>query len=121
MSDVKLGWGSAEVNDATLMVALDGEVPEGWKEAFERTVRLLGGGEWGEVRLKDGAVQVGRVTPGTEEKLRHHLEAIVAQANAALERSEADGHDADRDDDEPQGPDAEMTAQFRAFGDDEEP
>jgi hypothetical protein len=83
MSSVKLAWASAEVDDAKLTVALDGDLPEGWKESFERTVRLLGDGEWGEVQLKKGAVQVSDVTPGTEEKLRHHLEAIVAQANAA--------------------------------------
>jgi hypothetical protein len=120
MSEVKLGWASAEVKNAKLTVALDGEVPKGWKESFERTLRLLGDGEWEPVELKKDSVQVAEVTPGTEEKLRHHLEAIVAQANAALERSENEGQGEDGDEDEPQGPDAEMTAQFRAFAEQEE-
>jgi hypothetical protein len=118
MSTVKLGWASAEVKDAVLTVALEGDLPKGWKRSFEGTVRLLGDGEWGEVKLKKGTVHVSDVAPGTEEKLRHHLESVVAQANAAHETSEQDEHpdaeDAD-DDREPTGPDAEMTDRFRSF------
>jgi len=115
MSSVKLEWGSAEVEDARLTVALEGEVPKGWKESFERTVRLLGDGEWGEIQLKKGTVQVSNLTPGTEDKLRHHLEAIVAQANAAQEEDRSD-----QDDGKPEGPDAEMTDRFRTFAEDRE-
>jgi hypothetical protein len=116
MSSIKLGWASAEVRDATLTVALEGELSKDWKHAFERTVRLLGDGEWGEVSLKKGKVRVSDLTPGTEEKLRHHLEAIVAQANAAHERSEETEAEQDEDaEPEREGPDAEMTTAFRAF------
>jgi hypothetical protein len=117
MSAVKLEWESAEVKDATLIVALEGEMPKGWKESFERTVKLLGDGDWGAVELKKGSVRVSDVAPGSEEKLRHHLEGIVAQANAAHET------DDDQDDDSeeaPEGPDAEMTERFRGFADDDE-
>ncbi len=117
MSSVKLGWASAQVRDATLTVALDGELPKDWKQSFERTVRLLGDGEWGEIRLKKGAVTVGDVAPGSEDKLRHHLESIVAQANAAHEHREDDRADETPERNEPDrdGPDAKMTAAFRAF------
>ena len=117
MSSVKLGWAGAEVRDATLTVALDGELPKDWKQSFERTVKLLGNGEWGEIRLKKGVVTVGDVAPGSEDKLRHHLEAIVAQANAALEHREDDRADEspERTEQDRDGPDAEMTATFRAF------
>jgi hypothetical protein len=123
MSSVRLGWASAEVKDAKLTVALDGELPRGWKQSFETTVKLLGNGEWGQVKITKGAVQVSDVTPGTEDKLRHHLEGIVAQANAAHEareraaRQEEDGGD---EDDRASGPDAEMTERFRSFEADEE-
>jgi hypothetical protein len=120
MSEVKLRWSDAEVEDARLTVALDGEVPKGWKQSFARTVKLLGDGEWGSVEIKKSTVQVAGVTPGTEEKLRHHLEAIVAQANAALEDGGSEGQDEDRGEREGEGPDAEMTAQFRGFGDHED-
>jgi hypothetical protein len=112
---MNLQWASAEVKDATLTVRLEGDPPDGWNESFERTVALLGHGEWGEVALEQSAVQVSDVTPGSEEKLRHHLEGIVAQANAAHEKSQPheDRH-------EPEGPDAEMTARFRAFSEDDE-
>jgi hypothetical protein len=109
-----LEWASAEVKDANLTVALKGDAPKGWKESFERTVTLLGDGEWGEVTLKKGKVQVSDVAPGTEDKLRHHLEAIVAQANAAHEESDQE------DGDKPDGPDAEMTDRFRSFAEDED-
>jgi hypothetical protein len=120
MSSVKLEWTSAEVKDAKLSVGLDGELPDGWKESFERTATLLGDGEWGDIQIKKGKVQVSEVPPGAEEKLRHHLEAIVAQANAHLlarerEAQPDDGRDRHDDEDEPRGPDAEMTERFRAF------
>ncbi len=110
MSSVELKWASAEVKDAKLTVELEGDPPKGWSESFERTVKLLGDGDWGEVALKKGTVHVNDVTPGTEDKLRHHLEGIVAQANAAHEERESD-----EDGDKPEGPDGEMTERFRAF------
>ena len=114
---MNLEWASAQVKDAKLTVQLTGDSPKGWKESFERTVTLLGDGEWGEVALKKGRVQVSDVTPGTEEKLRHHLEAIVAQANAAHEERESGN---DGDDPEREGPDAEMTERFRSFAEDDD-
>ena len=112
---MNLKWASAEVKDAQLTVELTGEAPKGWKESFERTARLLGDGDWGEIELRKGKVRVSDVAPGTEEKLRHHLEAIVAQANAPREKDKSD-----EDGDEPEGPDAEMTGRFRAFAEDDQ-
>jgi hypothetical protein len=114
MPPVKLSWSAAEVKDARLTVALEGVVPKGWKQSFERTVKLLGDGDWGPVELKRKTVQVSDVAPGTEDKLRHHLEAIVAQANAAHE------DDGDEEREEREGPDAEMTDRFRAFAEDDD-
>jgi hypothetical protein len=128
MSEVKLSWSSAEVDDAQLTVPLDGDIPRRWREDFETTVRRLGRGEWGEVEVKKDKVRVSDVTPGSEDKLRHHLESIVTQANAAHEARERekagegreDGQQREEDEGEKrQGPDAEMTARFRAFGGDE--
>ena len=122
MSSVKLEWASAEVKDSKLTVALDGEVPKDWKQSFERTVKLLGDGDWGAVELKKSTVQVSDVAPGTEDKLRHHLEAIVAQANAAQEERDSgkDGKgDGDGDGEKRKGPDAEMTDRFREFAEDD--
>jgi hypothetical protein len=116
MSSVKLGWASAEVENSTLTVALEGDVPKGWKDSFERTVKLLGDGDWGPVELNKDRVQVSDVPRGSEEKLRHHLESIVDQANAAHEEDEGrDGDEAERE-----GPDAEMTQRFREFAEDDE-
>ena len=122
MTQVSLDWSAAEVENAKLTVPLEGDIPKGWKRSFERTVRLLGGGEWGEIQVKRDKVRVADVEPGSEEKLRHHLEAVVAQANADHEPDEDEedaAPDADASEhgagDEDEGPDAEMTRRFRSF------
>src|SRR5438270_12869641 len=108
---MELDWAAAEVDGGELAVPLAGERPKGVKHTIRTTVRLLGThSEWGEIDLHKGTLHVRDVQPGAEDALRHHLEAIVAQANAALE----DHHE---EADQPQGPDAEMTERFRAFGD----
>jgi hypothetical protein len=124
MTPVSLSWSTAEVKDSKLTVALEGDIPKGWKESFETTVALLGNREWGEVQVKKGKVQVSDVPPGIEEKLRHHLEAVVTQANADHEPDESESDEESDDDgpdsgDEDEGPDKEMTGRFRSFGEDD--
>lgn len=122
MTPVTLSWSAAEVNSSKLTVPLDGDIPKGWKKSFEATVTLLGGGEWGEIQVKRDKVQVSDVEPGSEDKLRHHLESVVAQANADHEQEEPEDDEApDADESEPgggekdDGPDAEMARRFRSF------
>jgi len=127
MSDVMLNWSTAKVEDSRLTVDLDGELPSGWKDSFDAVARLLtSSAEWGEVSLKGKkSVRVADVSEGSEERLRHFLESVVAQANADHspddpERDEdgEDGDDEDGDDDrDDAGPDAEMSDRFRSFGD----
>lgn len=130
MSDVKLNWSTAKVEDSKLTVDLDGELPAGWNESFDAVARLLASSaDWGEVKLKGKkSVRVSEVPEGSEERLRHFLESVVEQANAdhrpeESERDKADGSDEDDQDkggdddrDEP-GPDAEMSERFRSFAD----
>jgi hypothetical protein len=118
MDEVSLNWAEATVDDAQLSVPLEGELPEGWEKSFERTVRLLGTGEWGAVELGEQTVSVAEVPQGDEDKLRHYLESVVEQANAAHrpDESEDDGDEQGR-----QGPDAEMTERFRSFASEDEP
>ena len=122
MAPVTLDWSTAEVKNSKLTVPLGGDIPKGWRKAFAATVRLLGSGEWGEIQVKRDTVRVSDVEPGSEEKLRHHLEAVVQQANAEHEPDE-DEEDAAPDavqsgpgaGDEDESPDAEMTRRFRSF------
>jgi hypothetical protein len=131
MSEVKLNWSTAKVEDSKLTVDAEGEVPSGWKDSFDSVARLLGGSsDWGEVSFKKKTVRVSDVTAGNEEKLRHFLESVVAQANADhapddapddSEREESD-EDADEDQEEPSaeddsGTDSEMSDRFRSFAD----
>jgi hypothetical protein len=114
----KLDWSQAEVEEGRLTVSLDGKLPKGWKGTFARTVKLLAGGSWGEVEVKKGRVRLGGITPGSEERVRHFLESVVEQANRAHLPREADGQkETAAGDEEPEGPDAEMTAVFRSFAD----
>lgn len=116
MTDVELNWSTAEVEGGKLVVALEGEVSKRWKRTFELTDRLLGGGDWGEVRIKKQTVRIHDVTPGTEEKLAHHLKSVLEQANAAVRAPEPanKGDDGGARD----SPDARMTDAFRAFAKD---
>jgi hypothetical protein len=118
MPAAKLNWAAAEVEDATLIVALEGDLPSGWKKGFESTVRLLGSGEWGKVQIKKRTVVVKDVSPGGEEKLRHFLESVVEQANASHPPAESESDAGDEDaaaagDDD--GADALMAKRFRSF------
>lgn len=122
MSAARLNWTTATVKDAKLDVGLEGEIPSGWKNSFETTARLLGRGEWGQVSIKKQTVRVDDVTPGTEEKLRHFLDSVIAQANAdhPPAESEAEPADEDREANDGVGPDEEMTHRFRSFADEDQ-
>jgi len=127
MSDVTLNWSTAKVEDSKLTVDLDGELPSGWKDSFDAVARLLASSaEWGEVSLKGKkSVRVADVSEGSEERLRHFLESVVAQANADHTPDDSD-RDEDAEDDEDEGgdddrdaasPDDEMSERFRSFSD----
>ena len=114
MSHVELSWSEAAVKDAALSVPIEGDVPKGWKQSFERTVALLGSGDWGTIQVKKDRVLVADVAPGSEDKLKPHLDSIVAQANATAGVDEDDDEAQDETrEDERSDPDAEMTARFR--------
>jgi hypothetical protein len=115
-----LDWNSAQVRDGKLTVEVTGERPKGWKATFDRTVKLLGGGDWEAVKLKSGKVRVTGLQEGSEESLRHFLEGVVQQANATLEPDDAHGAGDDGDENEPEtgnrdDPDERMTDRFRDF------
>ncbi len=117
MPAAKLDWTTAKVKDAKLTVAVAGEIPTGWRKSFETTVRLLGSGEWGSVKLRKRTISVAELTQETEEKLRHYLESVVEQANAAHEPPEpaSERGDAESTEGGDDGPDSQMTERFRSF------
>jgi len=121
MPAAKLDWSTATVKEAKLTVALEGELPRGWRESFETTAWLLGHGRWGKISVKKREVRVSEVSPGTEEDVRHYLESVVLQANAntAPDEDSTGPEESEADEDSKaeaaRGPDTEMTEQFRAF------
>jgi hypothetical protein len=112
-----LQWSAAEVRNGTLTVPIEGDRPRGWKSTFDHTVRLLGGGSWGEVSLKKAKVKVADATEGTEDELRFFLEGVVQQANAthveADEDSDETGDEDSNGGDDADDADARMTSRFR--------
>ncbi|HEY5316964.1 MAG TPA: hypothetical protein VIJ20_03230, partial [Solirubrobacteraceae bacterium] len=63
-------------------------------------------------------VRVSAVAAGNEEKLRHYLESVVEQANAAVRPAESDAGEGAQGESDRYPADARMTASFRAFADD---
>lgn len=121
MAEPTLDWSTAEVRDSKLTVEVEGDLPKGWKDTFVTTVKLLGGGSWGEIKLKKKTAEVSGATPGSEDKLKHFLESVVQQTNAVHqpeedEQQEDQDDDGDRDESEQNDtPDAEMSERFRSF------
>jgi hypothetical protein len=116
MAAPALDWSSAQVHDAVLKVTVSGERPKGWRKSAERTVRLLGSGEWGDVSIRKGTIRVTAVGAGQEERLRFFLAGVVEQANAAHQLTDgAEGDEAQDTAEQPLGADAEMTERFRSF------
>ncbi len=121
MSEPKLDWNTAKVAGAKLEVDVAGELSSEWKQSFETTAQLLRGGEWGTVQLKKQTVVVEDIPAGSEDKLRHHLESIVEQANSSGQEEEPSDEKSDDDgDSEKDGADSEMTNAFRSFADGEQ-
>ena len=114
MAAPTLRWDTASVSDATLTVELDGTTPKGWKGGFERTIRLLGGGDWGRVTIKKKAIRVRKVRPGDEDRIRHFLESVIEQANAS-HGGRREPPDRGAEGPKPPGPDGAMTERFRSF------
>lgn len=129
-SPIALDWHSAEVKAGKLCVSLEGKPDRDWIMRFKRTAVLLGRGQWEDVAVKKGVVQVGPVETGREEKLRHFLESLVAEANATLERENGDGdenqepgrgeHDGvgNPREDQQESADERETRRFRSFAGD---
>jgi hypothetical protein len=93
--EVKLDWSSAEVHEGKLVIALEGEQPDGWADVFERTANLLNQGTWDKIKLKKGEVRIKPVGPGEEERVRHFLESVVLEANSATAPGDVDARDGD--------------------------
>jgi hypothetical protein len=124
MTNLQLDWSTAEVSEGKLTVSLDEKPSEDWATSFERTATLLDRGTWPEIELKKREITVGRVDPGSEEKLRFFLDSVVQEANAEQGSDEEDDAAAeqereDEDEDEKAkaqaDPDDEMTERFRSF------
>ena len=58
MSDVKLNWSTAKVEDSKLTVHLDGDLPSGWKDSFDAISDRAG-------RLAEPPGRSGPALPGS--------------------------------------------------------
>jgi hypothetical protein len=120
MKKIELDWATAEVTEGTLSVGLSAKPSRDWEDVFDRTARLLNQGTWEKVKLKKDGVRIAPVVPGEEERVRHFLESVVLEANAAAADDDSGGDaraasdEAGEDAASDEG-DREMTDRFRAF------
>jgi hypothetical protein len=126
MPEPTLDWSTAEVKDSKLTVQVDGDLPDGWADTFNTTVKLLGGGSWGEIKLDEQKAEVDDLRPGSEEKLKHFLESVVQQANAThcsdedeQEREDEEKDEDDEGEEQESDSDKEMAERFKSFADDD--
>lgn len=84
---VQIDWSTAEINDGTLSVAVEGETAKGWTKHFASVVALLQSSSsgWGEIALHKKTITVTEVQEGSEDDLRHLLESAVLQVEADLD------------------------------------
>jgi phage protein D len=107
----EIDWSSAEVQEGTLTVRLDGRAGRKWCESVDAVLRRLGAD--GGIEVKPSKITVPDVRQGKESDLRFLLESAVMQVNTAL------APEGEEDDDEPEdegsSADREMTEAFRGF------
>lgn len=113
----QIQWGSAETEDGTLTVELDGASSKGWKARFENVLALLDTPHsgWGDVSLTKKAIRVADVQQGSEAELRHFLESAVLQANTDTAPDAIARHENEAQDDPEPDVDEQMTQAFRSF------
>jgi hypothetical protein len=82
----EIEWNSAEVSDGLLTLSLSNKSSKAWKSQFDAVARLLSVEQrsWGEVSLTKAGIAVQGVSRGSEDELRHLLESIVMEVNAAF-------------------------------------
>ena len=106
----EIDWGSAEVQDGTLTVRLDGRAGKKWCETVDTILKRLGAN--GGIEVKGSKITVPDVRQGKEPDVRHLLESAILQANENLGLGETDD---DEPEDEGSSTDREMTETFRSF------
>jgi len=108
----EIDWSSAEVQDGTLTVRLDGRAGKKWCDSVGAILKRLGAD--GEIEVKPSKITVPEIKQGKEPDVRFLLESAVLQANTSLA---PEGEDDDEPEEEGSSPDREMTEAFRAFAD----
>jgi hypothetical protein len=114
----EIDWASAGVDGGTLTVALTGGASKEWGKRFGTVVERLRrpSSAWESIAVKKERIEVKGVEPGTEDDLRHFLEAAVQQVNADFAPDEDKAGDAG----EESADDQRMADAFRSFAGDED-
>jgi hypothetical protein len=115
----EIDWGTAEVADGTLTVALTGAASKRWGEHFGAVVALLGAshGAWRETTLRKAGIEVKGIREGAEEDVRHFLESAVLQVNVELrpEESATEQAPSSAEEGDRQAADRRMSGLFQSF------
>lgn len=110
----RIDWPSAEVHDGELRVAFEEPVSADVRARMKALVeRLQRPGEpWDAIAVKKDRLVVSRIEDDAEDDVRHFLESLVLEANAA----EAGSGPGEGTHDAADERDRRMTETFQAFG-----
>lgn len=114
VTSTRIDWSSALVCDGVLTVELSPAPDKAWRRQAGVVIdRLAGSGRpWGKVKAKKRKLVAAGVSEGAEDELRHFLESVVLEANAAAPAAE---HDAEDDDASGDDTDGRLTEAFRKY------
>jgi len=114
--EVTIDWGAASVDGGRLTVPYAGKPPAGFKPALAQVIERLarGGSGWGAIKVGKARLRVDDVAAGSENDLRHLLEAAVHQANADVRDDSEDDDDAGEPGERSEA-DQTLTDAFRGF------
>jgi hypothetical protein len=111
MGLISVDWRTAAVRERELSVAFEEPISAPERKHVKALVdRLERPGEpWGTITVKKDRLIVSKIAPGAEDDLRHFLESLLLEANAAADEGSNDEHE------QLDEHDRRMTDAFRAF------
>jgi hypothetical protein len=116
MDPIAIDWSTAQVRERELRVAFAEPISKPERERMTVLVRRLErpGEPWKTIAVKKTQLIVGEIADGAEDAVRHFLESLLLEVNAATADDDADGADREQVDKR----DQRMTDAFRSFAPD---
>lgn len=114
MALISIDWRTAQVRGRELTVAFEEPISAPERKCLTALVERLerSGEPWEAITVKKNRLIVGAIADGAEDDLRHFLESLLLEANAAADEGD------DAEDEQVDERDRRMTEAFQAFAPD---